>query len=216
MGKDPVYLVRTEDILPRLYTGGWLAVADASKHFHNFKTLKGERQYLGCIHPKDESKWVYRGPPMRTTNSPAIACRLGNSGVRKLRDDNPNFSGRVIENTWRNSLTGTAYQEKVGHGRVELKEDGTPVALIFSMVDDFLVHGPDKETTKQAFTDFMNHSVCLGFICQHIKTSPPAQKQKFCGMIYDTTGIPIHRIPENKVTRGRSTVDFLLRANSQG
>jgi hypothetical protein len=42
IGKDPVYLVRTEDILPRLYTGGWSAVADASKHFHNYKTRKNE------------------------------------------------------------------------------------------------------------------------------------------------------------------------------
>jgi hypothetical protein len=200
MGKDHVYLVRTEDILPRLYTGGWSAVADASKHFHNFKTRKDERKYLGCVHPSDGSKWMYRGLPMGTTNSPAIACRLGNSGVRKLREGNPAFRGRVIENTWRNTLTGTSYQAGVGHGRVELQEDGTPVALIFSMVDDFLIHGPDKESTKQAFTEFMNHSVCLGFICQPIKTSPPAQKQKFCGMIYDTTGVPIHRIPETKVT----------------
>jgi hypothetical protein len=31
MGKDPVYLVRAVDILPRLYTGGWPAVADAKR-----------------------------------------------------------------------------------------------------------------------------------------------------------------------------------------
>jgi hypothetical protein len=38
MGKDPVYLTRADDILPRLYHGGWTTVADASKHFHNFLT----------------------------------------------------------------------------------------------------------------------------------------------------------------------------------
>jgi hypothetical protein len=215
MGKDPVYLVRAEDILPRLYNGGWSAVADASKHFHNFKTKQDERKYLGCEHPKDGSKWIYQGLPMGTTHSPAIACRLGNSGVRKLRGENPIFSGRVVKNTWRNTLTGTEYQSGVGHGRIELKDNGEPVALVFSMVDDFLVHGPTKETTKQAFTSFMDHSVRLGFICQHIKTSPPAQKQKFCGMIYDTSSVPIHRIPDTKVTRGKATVDYLLRANSQ-
>jgi hypothetical protein len=84
------------------------------------------------------------------------------------------------------------------------------------MVDDFLVHGHDKESTKRALTEFMNHSVCLGFICQPIKTSPPAQKHKFCGMIYDTTDFPIHHIPETKVTQGRATVDYLIHANSQG
>jgi hypothetical protein len=136
--------------------------------------------------------------------------------VRKLRDDNPTFRGRIIENTWYNTLTGTTYQTGVGHGRVEIKEDGTPVALNFSIVDDFLVHGPDKESTKRAFTEFMNHSVCLGFICQHIKTSSPAQKKRFCRMIYDTTSVPIHRIPATKVTQGQATVDYLIRANSQG
>jgi hypothetical protein len=37
-GNDPVYLVRSEDILPHLYKGGWSAAVDASKYFHNFKT----------------------------------------------------------------------------------------------------------------------------------------------------------------------------------
>lgn len=38
MGKDPVYLVQSGDILPHLYPGGYLAIADFSKHFHNFPT----------------------------------------------------------------------------------------------------------------------------------------------------------------------------------
>jgi hypothetical protein len=50
MGKDPTYLVRNESILPRLYKGGWLAVADASKQFNNFPTQLEEQRYLGCIH----------------------------------------------------------------------------------------------------------------------------------------------------------------------
>jgi hypothetical protein len=84
MGKDPVYLSRADDILPRLYTGGWSAVADASKHFHNFKTLPAERHLLGCTHPGNGTEWIYAGLPMGTTNSPAVACRLGNSGLRKM------------------------------------------------------------------------------------------------------------------------------------
>jgi hypothetical protein len=56
MGKDPVYLARSEDILPHLYEGGWSAVADASKHFHNLQTKEEERQYLGCVHPRDGSQ----------------------------------------------------------------------------------------------------------------------------------------------------------------
>jgi hypothetical protein len=63
MAKDPVYLSRADDILPRLYSGGFSAVADASKHFHNFKTRPDERHYLGCIHPGDGSEWIYAGSP---------------------------------------------------------------------------------------------------------------------------------------------------------
>jgi hypothetical protein len=51
MAKDPVHLTRAEDILPRLYDGGWSAVADASKYFHNFRTKSDERRYLEFIHP---------------------------------------------------------------------------------------------------------------------------------------------------------------------
>jgi hypothetical protein len=35
-------------------------------------------------------------------------------------------------------------------------------------------------------------------------------------MIYDTEKVPIHRIPDNKVSRGQATVDYLIRANMQG
>jgi hypothetical protein len=38
IGKDPVHLPRAEGILEWLYTGGWSAIADASKFFHNFST----------------------------------------------------------------------------------------------------------------------------------------------------------------------------------
>jgi hypothetical protein len=159
MGRDQVYLVRSEDILSHLYEGGWLAVADASKHFHNFQTRKEQRQYLGCVHPRDESRWVYRGLPMGTGNSPAISCRLGNSGIHKLRDGNPLFKGKVIENTWRRNLDGQGYVNGIGHGRVEIGPDGLPVAKLWSMVDDFLVHGSTREQAGRAFGEFMDHSV---------------------------------------------------------
>jgi hypothetical protein len=148
-------------------------------------------------------------------NSPAIACRLGNSGIRKLRDGNPLFEGQVIENTWRRNLDGQGYVKGIGHGRVEIGQDGLPVAKLWSMVDDFLVHGSTKAQTGRAFGEFMDHSVRLGFICQPIKTSPPAQRQKFCGMIYDTTSVPRMVIPDAKVSRGIATIDFLERTNTQ-
>jgi hypothetical protein len=58
--------------------------------------------------------------------------------------------------------------------------------------------------------------VRLGFICQCVKTSPPAQRQKFCGMIFDTTKIPTLLIPEAKVFRARATIARILELNQRG
>jgi hypothetical protein len=52
IGKDPVHLPRASGILEKLYTGGWSAIVDASKFFHNFPMHPNDRPYLGCIHPK--------------------------------------------------------------------------------------------------------------------------------------------------------------------
>jgi hypothetical protein len=71
MGKDPTYLVRNECILPQLYAGGWSAVADASKQFHNFPTKPDEQRYLGCVHPTTGEHLVWVGLPMGAANSPA-------------------------------------------------------------------------------------------------------------------------------------------------
>jgi hypothetical protein len=83
------------------------------------------------------------------------------------------------------------------------------------MVDDLLVHGVNKEQTGRAFSVFMDHSVKLGFIYQPLKTSPPARRQKFCGKIYDTTGVPKLIIPEAKCSRGLASIDCLQRMNGQ-
>ncbi len=46
--KDPVHLSRVDVICtPRLYTGGWLAVVDASKFFYNFPTLPADQAFFG-------------------------------------------------------------------------------------------------------------------------------------------------------------------------
>jgi hypothetical protein len=216
IGKDPTFLVRSEDILPHLYPGGWTAIADASKYFHNYKTHPEEHLLLGCIHPVTGKHLVYLGLPMGSASSPSIACRMGNSAVRQLKQESKAFMGRPIENTWRKSLSGGEYDSRLGHGRVYLGEDGLPAALIWGMVDDFMIHGPTKRKTCQAFSDFMDYSVRLGIICQRIKTKPPAQKQIFCGMEYDTQNVPTLRIPEEKVSRGLATIEYLISQNTRG
>jgi hypothetical protein len=216
IGKDPTFLVRSEDILPHLYPGGWTAIADASKYFHNFKTHPDERLYLGCIHPVTGEELVYVGLPMGSASSPSIACRMGNSVMRLLKSESPAFQGKARENTWRKSMSGRGYDKRLGHGRVRVGTDGLPVALIRGMVDDFLVHGPTKKKCGEGFSAFMDLTVRLGIICQRVKTKPPAQQQIFCGMNYDTRGVPTLRIPEEKITRGIATIEFLVRQNKVG
>jgi hypothetical protein len=216
MGKDPVYLVQSGDILPHLYPEGYSAIADVSKHFHNFLTHPSERKYMGTIHPITGEHLIYAALPMGSANSPAIACRIGNSCLRQLRERSSIFRGKATENTWRAALAGESVDAKQGYGRVEIGEDGLPVAQIWGMVDDFLVHAPTKKKCYQAFSAFMDHTVRLGLICQKVKTSPPAQVQKFCGMLYDTTSHPCIRIPDAKVSRSLATIEFVERQNLRG
>ena len=216
MAQDPVFLIQSDDVLPQLYPKGYTAIADASKHFHNFPTKKEERQYLGCIHPVTGVFLVYAGLPMGGGNSPAIACRLSNSAIRQLRSTSKAFAGKVVENTWRRSLEGQKYHPEWGHGRVRIGEDGIPACLIWGMVDDFKVHGATKRKCDEGFSAFMDLTVRLGFICQKTKTCPPDQKQKLCGLIYNTEAVPRIILPECKVSRALATLEYVIRQNSRG
>jgi hypothetical protein len=61
----------------------------------------------------------------------------------------------------------------------------------------------------------MDYMLRLGFICQKVKTSPPAQVQKFCGLLFDTQGTPNLRIPKAKVSRSLATLDFVIKMNAR-
>jgi hypothetical protein len=150
---------------------------------------------------------------MGSANSPAIACRLGNSGLRLLRSESLQFQGVATENTWRQSFGGDIYHPQLGHGRVLIGADGLPAALLFAHVDDYFIHGPTLRKTCLAFNDFMDLSVRLGIICQAGKTRPPCQQQKFCGFLYDTADIPTLLIPPDKVSKAIASIQY-LRAGS--
>lgn len=127
----------------------------------------------------------------------------------------PVFQGTAVLNSWHGWLESGHYHPKWGHGRVAIGEDGLPVALIFVMVDDFMIHGPTLQKTRDAFTVFMNHMLRLGFICQVRKTSPPARCQKFCGMLFDTSSQPRLLIPPDKVQRGLASIKLLRVLNER-
>jgi hypothetical protein len=122
VGADPTVFPKSGMILDQLYTGGYSAIADASKFFYNFPTKPGERKYLGCIHPRrPEDHLVYGGLPMGGGNSPAQAGRHGAALLRKIQEECPLYRGTPFANTWwRYYSTGTEYQSELGHGLVYL------------------------------------------------------------------------------------------------
>jgi hypothetical protein len=210
-GLDPIFLPSSRDILPNLYAGGWSAIADASKYFHNFITLPEERHLIGIIHPRTQERLWYVGLPMGSVNSPSIACRIGEGIMDMLRREAEVFrAASYQENTWRLALQQNTYAAQLGHGYVGLRENGTPVALLFGFVDDFKIHAATAADCCEALTVFMDLMVRLGMICQPTKTSPPKQVQKYCGFWYDTRETPTLHIPTNKVSRCIASADFLL------
>ena len=216
MGKDPVFLPRSDIILGAMYRGGWSATVDASKFFYQFPTKVSERKFLGVIHPTTGIHYRYRGLPMGSANSPAAACRLGAAFIRKLLATYPEFQGEPYLNTKKTQAKGQPYHEGWGHGRVLIDEsDGLPAVLIWAHVDDFLIHGPTKEKTDAALSRFMDGAITAGLLCNPIKTEPPTQCVKYCGFLYDTTDIPTLRVPEDKRTRALAMVNFALGRNNK-
>jgi hypothetical protein len=64
IGADPVVLPRQAHILDLMYAGGYSAVVDASKFFHQFATHPDDRPHLGLKHPITGVLYHYRGLPM--------------------------------------------------------------------------------------------------------------------------------------------------------
>ena len=68
---------------------------------------------------------------MGSTNSPAVACRFGESVLEAFRKECPQFqAAEVVTNTWHEALNGRRYDPTLGHGSVLFRKDGKPVALV--------------------------------------------------------------------------------------
>mgnify|MGYP005710614483 FL=1 len=87
--------------------------------------------------------------------------------------------------------------------------DGEPVVLIWIHMYDILIHGPSSGKFVTAMDALLDTTVQMGLICQPCKLTPPSQRVKFCGFIYDTTDIPQLIIPDNKISRALAMIDYL-------
>ena len=213
---DPMHLLQPQDVLPRLYRGGYSAVIDASKYFHMFKTRTGEWKYMGVLHPGTGKWYAYAMLPMGTRASPSVACRFGAGFLRAVVEGHSSFQGDPLQNDFASDLQGQKYNSSLGTGRVELDAEGLGSNLLFMHVDDIFLHGPTLTKLIDGLNHLMNTALRLGLICQPVKTKPPRQWQKYCGFIYDTRSTPRMYIPTAKYTRAKALVDYVLEDRHRG
>jgi hypothetical protein len=178
--------------------------------FYMFPTVKAERKYMGLIHPKTGEHFCYATCPMGT-GSPGASGRFGNAFMRMLVDGCPLFQGTARRNDFLCRLAGEPFDPDMGTGRVEITTKGQPTCRSWIHVDDILLHGQRRREVNCALTHAMNLALELGLICQPAKTSPPAHKQKFCGFVYDSTGVPKRTVPANKISRALALFSFVRR-----
>jgi hypothetical protein len=211
IGPDPCVLPRQSHILDQMYEGGYSAVVDASKFFHQFPTHPDDRPFLGLKHPVTGVLYVYRGLPMGGGSSPGIAGQFGLSLLRLLRENSEIFQGEARANCWWTGFSETGFDPKLGYGFVLHAKDG-PAVKMWVWVDDFIIHGPTHEKTMRALNYFLDTTVKVGMLCHPKKLTPPAQVVKYCGFLFDTRGIPCLRIPVAKRERAYAIVQHLRQA----
>jgi hypothetical protein len=195
-----------------MYEGGYSAVVDASKFFHQFPTHPNDRPYLGLKHLVTGILYVYWGLPMGGAASPGIAGQFGLSLLRLLRETSALFQqGMARANCWWTGFSETGFNPKLGYGFVLYANDG-PAIKLWVWVDDFIIHGPTLEKTMRALNYFLDTTVKVGMLCHPKKLTPPAQVVKYCGFLFDTPGIPCLRIPVAKREQAYVIVQHLRQA----
>jgi hypothetical protein len=82
--------------------------------------------------------------------------------------------------------------------------------LLLVHVDDLLLNGPTWAKTAAALTGVMDLALEVGLLFNLKKVVPPSQRVKYCGFIYDTTGIPAVEVPADKGDRALAMLDYLF------
>ena len=209
IGADPVFLNRPLHILEQMYTGGYTVVADASKFFYQFPVHPDDQKFLGILHPITGEWYVWKGCPMGSGSSPALAGRYGLAFVRMLRERSHWFQGKGSANCYWTELREEGYDPKRGYGFSLLRSDGSPAVKIWVFVDDFALHGPDRRSTTEALKDFLDLAVDVGLLIHPRKLHLPSQVQQYTGFIFDTRSSPVLRIPQDKRERGMAMAKML-------
>jgi hypothetical protein len=150
-------------------------------------------------------------------NSPSIAGRHGAALIRKVYQSCPIYNGHPTANSWwKHYSSDQKYNSAYGHGMVYIGDDGLPSAKAWGHCDYFFwIHGQTYQKTKQALTDILDLTVQVGLLCHPGKLTPPAQIVKYTGLLFDTTGTPTLRIPENKRAKAAAMTYYPLNHRQQ-
>jgi hypothetical protein len=210
---DLIHMTCPEDILPRMYPGGFFSVIDASKFFHMFLDVDEERQFMGLVHPDTGDLYWYTRLHMGSSSSPAVSGWFGAGFLRLIFLEVVEMQGEVVIDDWKFALEGDEFDPKLGIGQVLIVYYGLPACLIWIHVDDIFLHGPTREKCTSTLKKILDLTVLVSLICHPTKLKPPAQIKKFCGFLYDSVGTPKLRITDNKVVRALDLLDFLMRGS---
>ena len=124
---------------------------------------------MEVLHPRTGKWYTYAMLPMGTRASPGVACRFGAGFLWTVVEGHHSYQGRP---DFAADLRGTKYRSSLGTGQAEIGKDGLGVNFLFMHVDDIFLHSPTLEKMRVGLDHSMNTTVCLGLICQPIKTKP--------------------------------------------
>ena len=139
---DPCQMTSPDHILPHLYVGGWSTIIDVTKYFHIFPTQKDEQKYMGIIHSGTGDMYVFDTFAMVTRNSPGVLGRFGAIFLRHIIATFPEFQDTPVDNSLYKYFTKHIYHLQLGEGRALVGNDGLPVVLLWTHVEDIFTHGP--------------------------------------------------------------------------
>jgi hypothetical protein len=87
---------------------------------------------------------------MGSENSPSLAGRYRNAFLRSVRERCPAFQGPSTNTWWDEFSKHRKMNGRQCQGRLLLGKDGIPAAQVWAHCDDFMIHAPTYEKTREA------------------------------------------------------------------
>lgn len=142
-------------------------------------------------------------------------ARFGCVFINLVLETLPSFKGDPQQNDYTSGFAGKGYHPALCIGQALMGLDELPTCIIWIHVNDLLIHAPTYDKCLAGLREVLDLCACLGFLCQCSKTTPPVSCVKYCGFLYDTSGIPTIQIPSDKISRAIGQLAYILRLACQ-